>query len=140
MEPVLLVLGAVAIAAVVAGLLSRRTPDPEQNFAPGHVLPRVVDRCDFARPEARWLVAAFVSASCDECAIVAEQVRLLESDDVAVQTLDVTAAEKTHARYRIDAVPIVVLADIDGLVRHGFTGPVSSEELRSALADLQGGQ
>ncbi len=41
-----------------------------------------------------------------------------------------------HRRYDIDAVPILVVADKDGLVRASFAGAVSANELAEALVGL----
>jgi len=45
-----------------------------------------------------------------------------------------------HRRYRIEGVPMVVLADSEGVVRAGFVGSVEGWELEGALAEAQGHQ
>lgn len=136
MERVLLVLGGVLVAGTVAWLVSRLgvRGGPADNTR--HV-PRRVDRLDFVRPEAEWLVAVFTSATCSTCAGVWERARLLESDHVAVQELEFDAAAVLHARYRIDAVPTLVIADRDGEVRRAFLGPTSSADLWAAMAEVR---
>jgi hypothetical protein len=39
-----------------------------------------------------------------------------------------------HERYRIDAVPLVVIADDRGVVRKSFLGPVSATDLWAGVA------
>ncbi len=127
----MLVVGAVLVAAVVATVLGRRTDPPASNT---HNVPRLLDRLDFARPDAPWLVAVFTSATCNTCAGVLERASHLESADVAVQELEVAAAKAIHERYKIDAVPTLVIADAEGDVQQAFLGPVNTADLWAALA------
>jgi hypothetical protein len=101
------------------------------------VLPDRVARRDFARPEAPWLVAVFTSATCDTCAGVWDKARHLGSDQVAVQEVEVAAERGLHQRYRITAVPAVVVADAGGDVRATFLGPVTATDLWATVAELR---
>ena len=134
MDRVVLVVGAVLVAGLVAAVLGRRSDPPASNT---HNVPRLLDRSDFARPEASWLVAVFTSATCNTCAGVLERARHLESADVAVQELEVTATKAVHDRYLIDAVPTLVIADTKGAVQRAFLGPVTTAELWAALAQAR---
>ena len=51
-------------------------------------MPAQLDRDDFARPEAAWLVAVFTSATCHTCADVVAKAGVLATDDVAVDVLE----------------------------------------------------
>ena len=42
-----------------------------------------------------------------------------------------------HARYAIDAAPITVVVDNEGVTRHAFIGAYAAPELWSALAELR---
>ncbi len=134
MDRVFLVLGALAVAGLVAGLLggSRRG-----KYVQSTHIPQLLDRRDFVRPEAPWLVAVFTSETCDTCAGVWERALHLESSSVAVQQLEISAETKLHKRYRIDAVPTLVVADDDGVVQNAFLGPVTSAELWAAVASTR---
>ncbi|NCG23980.1 MAG: hypothetical protein GWP47_07615 [Actinobacteria bacterium] len=134
MDRVFLVLGALAVAGLVAGLLggSRRG-----KYVQSTHIPQLLDRRDFVRPEAPWLVAVFTSETCDTCAGVWERALHLESSSVAVQQLEISAETKLHKRYRIDAVPTLVVADDDGVVHNAFLGPVTSAELWAAVASTR---
>ena len=67
----LLVLLVVAVAAAtLAYLVQRRRPDAP--IRTGWTVPEQLDRRDFARPDAPWLVAVFTSAPCDSCAAVVD--------------------------------------------------------------------
>jgi hypothetical protein len=129
-----LVLAAVAVA--VAAVLQRR----QRVDAPvrtGYAVPDQLDRGDFDRPEAPWLVAVFSSATCRTCAGVWEKARQLASDDVVVQEIEVGQARALHQRYRIEAVPTTVVADVAGVVRASFLGPVTAADLWAEVAELR---
>jgi hypothetical protein len=137
-ERVLLAAVVVVVAVVVAVILERRRPEaPTQgNWA----VPAQLDRADFARPDAPWLVAVFTSATCASCAKAVEQAKVLASDSVAVDEAEVKARPDLHRRYHIDAVPIIVVADAEGVVRTSFTGPPSATDLWAAVATVRDGE
>jgi hypothetical protein len=128
------VLAALAIAVALVVERRRRPPAPTNV---GHTLPQQLDRHDFERPEASWLVAVFTSVTCHTCAAVWDKAKLLASDDVAVQQLEVTSARAVHRKYAIDAVPAVAIADASGAVRAGFLGPVTATDLWATVAELR---
>jgi hypothetical protein len=125
----------VAIAVLVAVVMQRRRPDaPTQ---PTWTVPAQLDRNDFARPAAPWLVAVFTSATCNTCGGVFDKARVLESDVVAVDDVEIGARPDQHRRYGIDAVPTLVVADVDGVVRASFVGPVTATDLWAAVAEAR---
>lgn len=135
MSRLVLALVLVAVAVAIALVLQRRRPDaPTQRQ---WAVPQQLDRGDFAAPATPWLVAVFTSATCGTCARVVQAAEPLASDAVAVQEVEVQAASDLHERYRIDAVPTLVVADADGVVRASYVGPVSASELWSVVADLR---
>ncbi len=125
----------VAGAVVVALVLQRRRPDPPA--AAGWAVPQQVDRADFAEPATPWLVAVFTSATCDACAATVAKAEALRSPSVAVQEVELGAASGLHRRYAIDAVPLLVLADAEGVVRASFVGPPTATDLWAAVADVR---
>ena len=126
----------VVVAAVVAArLLERRRPAPPTRDA--YPVPAQLDRQDFPRPDAPWLFVLFSSRTCDSCGPMVARVCGLESDAVATVQLEAKADKALHDRYRIEGVPMVVLADADGVVRAGFVGSVDTWELEEALAKAQ---
>jgi hypothetical protein len=66
-----------------------------------------------------------------------DKARLLASDDVAVHEVEVGTARDLHERYRISAVPALVVADRDGAVRASFLGPVTATDLWATVAELR---
>ena len=124
------------VAAIVAAVLARRSgPVPESS--PSWTVPAQLDRRDFARPDAPWLVVLFSSVTCEVCASVWERAQIVEGAEVAVQNLEAKADVGLHERYRVDAVPLLLLVDAEGVVRRHFLGPVSASDLWGALAELR---
>jgi len=133
------VLLAVAVVAVVAGvaLVLRRRQRLDAPTQARHSAPVQLDRRDFPRPEAPWLLAVFSSASCHTCADVVRKAQVAACDDVEVVEVEYGAARALHDRYAIDAVPTLVLADGEGVVRVTFLGPVTATDLWAAVAEAR---
>ena len=125
----------VAAAAVAYALRRRRRPAPPTQ--PRATVPAQLDRRDFDRPHTPWLVAVFSSSTCLSCAGTWEKARLLESEAVAVQDVEAVARADLHDRYAITGVPLVVIADADGVVRAAFVGPPTATDLWATLAQLR---
>jgi len=130
---------AVAILAVAVALAwwlehRRVAAPPSQGRA---VAPQQLDRNDFPRPDASWLVVLFTSRHCDSCAGLVDKALPLASDEVGVVEVEYTLQPDLHARYQIDAAPITVLVDREGVNRGSFIGAFSAPELWSALAELR---
>jgi thioredoxin-related protein len=137
MERVLLAVVLAAVVVAVALLLQRRRPDPPSSSGADHSAPPQLDRSDFVRPDAPWLVAVFTSATCSTCADVWAKAEVLASDEVAVQQVEAVQDRALHQRYQVGAVPIVVIADARGVVVDSFLGPVSATHLWAALAEAR---
>jgi hypothetical protein len=135
-ERLVLVVVLVVVAVVIAAIINRRRRPPAPTNVT-HTMPDQLDRADFDRPEAPWLVAVFSSASCTSCRGVWDKARHLDGDEVAVQEIEVGAARALHQRYRITAVPAVVVADAGGVVRACFLGPVTATDLWATVAELR---
>jgi hypothetical protein len=135
-ERLLVALVVVAVAVVVAAVFERRArrDAPTQ---PTWRVPAQLDRADFPRPEAPWLVAVFTSATCDTCAGAASKAAVLACDEVAVVEVEVGAEPALHQRYAIDAVPTLVVADAAGVVQAHFIGPVTATDLWAAVAEVR---
>jgi hypothetical protein len=115
------ILIAVAIVAVAGGVAwwlehRRKVAPPTQGRA---VVPQQLDRRDFPRPDAPWLVVLFTSKQ------------------VSVTEVEWPANRALHERYRIEAAPITVLADADGVTRASFVGAFTATDLWNALAELR---
>lgn len=125
----------VLVAFVAAKLAQRRKPDAPVRT--GWSVPEQIDRADFTRPDAPFLVVAFTSATCDTCRDVMTKAAVLESDAVAVQEAEFVRDRALHERYAIDAVPTVLIADATGVVRKSFLGPTSAPHLWAAVAEVR---
>jgi hypothetical protein len=123
----------VLVAVVVArGLERRRRPDPPARGT--YPVPAQLDRDDFPRPEAPVLMVLFSSATCDGCGPMAAKVAALESEKVATCEVEFNQRGDLHRRYAIEGVPMVVVADAEGIVTAGFVGSVPSSDLEAALS------
>ena len=56
---------------------------------------------------------------------------------MAVGEVEAGARPDLHRRYRIEAVPITVVADRAGVVRASFIGPATATDLWAAVADAR---
>ncbi len=136
MTTALIAVGLALVAVAVAALLARRRPRPMAPPPNWHV-PTSIDRRDFPRPEAPWLVLAFTSATCQTCAAAWTRVRPLGSDDVAVAEVESQRDARLHERYGIDAVPLVLVADAQGAVQAHYLGPFTATDLWGTVAELR---
>ena len=138
MVPILAITIAVgAIAVFTAAVIQRRTQVDAPTQPEAYEVPAMLDRADFERPDAPWLVVVFSSATCLSCQDAWEKAKLLESDDVAVQDVEVATEKELHERYGIDAVPMIVVADDEGVTRASFVGVPTAADLWAALAELR---
>ena len=60
----------------------------------------------------------------------------MASADVAVQEVEFTARRDLHERYNIETVPMLVVADRQGVVRAHFIGTPADGDVESAFAEL----
>jgi len=126
---ILLTVGGVAL------VMRRRPPDaPPRDVYP---VPKQLDRSDFRRPEATWLVALFSSAACDSCRGLDDKLSPLESGDVAICVVDAEHFGALHRRYELAAIPTTVIADHEGVVRRAFVGAFTATDLWAAVAELR---
>lgn len=138
MLPILIVLALVAVAGAVAFVVQRNDPSAAAaEPGPSWTVPTHLDRSDFVRPDAAWLVAVFSSSTCLACQGTWDKAQVLGSPDVAVQSLDSIADKAVHDRYGVDAVPMVLVVDGAGEVRRSFMGEPTATDLWAALAELR---
>jgi hypothetical protein len=124
-----------AVALAVAWWLRRRRPEgPPRDAYP---VPRQLDRRDFPRPDAAWLVAYFSSEACASCQGLGPKVAALESPAIVTCELDFVARRDLHERYDISAIPMIVVADAEGVVRRAFVGATTATDLWASLAELR---
>lgn len=135
MDRVLLALAIIAVAAVAAAVIrSRRPAPPTQGAWP---VPRQLDRRDFEHSEMPWLVAVFTSSTCESCAQAIEKAAVLAAPEVVVVDVPFQTRKDLHQRYGVEAVPTIVMADADGVVRVSFVGTPSATDLWAAAAEAR---
>ncbi len=135
-ERLLLAIALAAVAVLVAWVIQRRQR-PAAPVRTGYSVPTQVDRADFDGPDVPWLVVVFTSATCDVCAGVWEKAKPLASTEVVVQEGEYGAQRDLHDRYRVEAVPSVLVVDADGVVVRSFLGPVTATDLWAAVAEAR---
>jgi hypothetical protein len=126
----------VVVALVVAWLLERRRR-PEKPAGGRALVPQQVDRADFARPDAPWLVVVWTSRACDSCRGLIDKVMPLASDDVAVVEVEFQTARELHRRYGIEAAPVTIVVDDRGVTRASFAGAFAATDLWGTVAGLR---
>jgi hypothetical protein len=126
----------VVLVAVAYWLERRRRADvPTQSTV--HT-PEQLDRHDFEQPDTPWLVVLFTSTTCDSCAGLMDKAAPLASDDVAVEEVEYFAQRALHERYHVNAAPLTLVADKEGVVRASFVGAFNATELWNRVAELRG--
>lgn len=135
-ERLIIVVGVIAIAVIVAFVVQRRRPDPPTQAR--WSVPSQLDRSEFPQPETQWLVVVFTSKTCDACEGTVEKAKVMACAEVAVAEVEFSDQPDLHKRYDIDAVPTMVIADGQGIVRASFVGPPVASELWAAMSDLRG--
>ena len=136
MERVIVAVVIVIVVGIIA-VVARRRRVPDAPTQRRFSAPEQLDRSDFARPDALWLVAVFSSATCDVCAQVVAKATVLECADVAVVDVEYSTDRALHERYSIDAVPTLVVADAQGVVVSSFLGPMTATDLWAAVANAR---
>jgi len=132
-DKALLVIGSIAIAAMVSMILGRhRIAGPTPN---AHHIPDQLSLGDFPEADGNWLVVVFSSAKCETCSGVVDTITKLARPEVSTREITVERHADLHSRYRIDGVPTTVIADPTGLVHRSFLGPVNQQALSRALDD-----
>lgn len=124
-----------AIVVALATTLNKRRPEPPTQTT--WQTPQQLDRSEFAAPHQPFLVALFVSETCDTCAGMIPKVEILRSETVAVDVVWFQTDKDRHLRYNIDAVPTTLIADREGVVVKSFVGPASAADLWAAVAETR---
>lgn len=128
--------GLFLVLAGVALVMERRRRRDAPSQGRG-VVPAQLDRADFLRPDAPWLVVLFTSAACESCEGLYDKAAPLASDDVAVAEVRFPADRALHERYQIDAAPLTLVADAQGIVHASILGAFNATDLWNAVAALR---
>ena len=131
---VLIGLAVLVVAGGLAWVLEHRRRDRSSPIRDPYPVPRQLTRADFPIPEAPWLVALFSSTTCDGCAVMRDRVEALASPMVATVDVSFQSDRVLHDRYEISGVPMVLIADREGVVQRAFLGAVSATDLWAAVA------
>jgi hypothetical protein len=135
-ERLLIAAALVVVAAAVAFVLNRRRPQaPTQGRVP---VPAQLDRADFPDADKPWLLVVWTSKTCESCEQATAKARVLRSDTIGYVEVPWQDHKDLHARYGIEDVPLIVLADHEGVVRTSFVGAPEFGDLVSAVSAATG--
>ncbi|MBF82545.1 MAG: hypothetical protein CL522_03995 [Actinobacteria bacterium] len=127
-----LLLGAFAI--VVAYIANnRRTDSPS---VPKSSLPIQVDRNDFDKPDKEWLLVFFSSESCSSCIQVREVLKDITLNSIHIQEVNFPQEKNLHTRYAIDSVPIVLIANSEGVIIWSYAGVPPNDLVENLISTL----
>ena len=135
MERILIAAALIVVAVAVAVVLQRRRPQPPTQSR--WAVPTQLDRDDFAGADHPWLVAVFTSATCESCGRATAKASVLASPAVAYEEIPYQSRRDLHDRYGIEAVPCIVVADDEGVVRASFIGVPTATDLWAAVAEAR---
>jgi hypothetical protein len=126
----------VVIGVAVALVLERRRPAPPTQSR--WAVPTQLDRDDFSdRGAVPWLVAVFTSSTCESCGRATAKAAVLASPLVAYEEVPYQSRKDLHERYHVEAVPCIVVADPEGVVRASFIGVPTATDLWAAVAEAR---
>jgi hypothetical protein len=141
-ERVLIAAALVVVAAAVAFVINRRRPQPptQGRAAARDVVPvpAQLDRADFPEADKPWLLVVWTSRTCESCAKATAKASVLRSDTVGYVEVPWQDRRDLHDRYGVEDVPLLVLADEEGVVRTSFVGAPEFGELVTAVATARG--
>ena len=127
-----LLLGAFAIiVAYIAN--NRRTDSPS---VPKISLPIQVDRNDFDMPDMQWLLVFFSSESCSSCIQVREILSGIPMNSIHIQEVSFPQGKNLHNRYAINSVPIVLIANLEGVVIWSYAGVPPNDLIENLISTL----
>ena len=127
-----LLLGAFAISvAYIAN--NRRTDSPS---VPKSSLPIQVDRNDFEMPGMKWLLVFFSSESCSSCIQVREILSDIPLNSIHIQEVSFPQEKNLHTRYAINSVPIVLIANLEGVVTWSYAGVPPNDLIENLISTL----
>ena len=136
MERLVLVVVLVAVALVVAAVIRKRQPDAPIGAKDWEV-PAQLDRADFIEPDKPWLVAVFTSNTCDSCAAATAKASVVAGENVAYEVVPWQERKALHERYGVEVVPMILVADREGVVQRSFIGVPSATDLWAAVAEAR---
>lgn len=133
----LLIAASIATVVAVVALLLRRARRADAPTQQAWNVPTQLDPADLSVGDAEWSIAVFTSGTCHVCADVTAKAEALRSRRVAVREIEYGSDRSLHDKYRIDAVPTLVVCDRLGVVHHSILGPVTATDLWAAVARVR---
>jgi thioredoxin-like negative regulator of GroEL len=82
-------------------------------------------------------VAVFTSQTCASCEAALAKAAVLASREVAFQDVSYQVRKDLHQRYGIETVPMILVADLAGVVKASFIGAPPAADLWASLAEVR---
>ncbi|GIU85320.1 MAG: hypothetical protein KatS3mg008_2095 [Acidimicrobiales bacterium] len=126
--------GAVLTAAVVGataalvGLVLRRRGSQDAGLDL-HGVPVHLEPADLGLSPSEWALVVFTDSECASCASTVRSAREKTAGRVALVEVDYRIRPDLHEKYRVDAVPMLLLVADDGTVDSWFVGPPTDHDL-----------
>ena len=139
--PLALILGAVAC---VVALVAARRRGRWRGVLAAPDIPATIDRAAFEAAGLGaagkvWLVATFTDRACRTCASTLERLGPLAGPGVELVEVEAARHRALHDTYRVDAVPLTLVADADGAVIAWILGPPTAADIASVRRTLTRG-
>jgi len=106
--------------------------------APSRAMLRAVgfESEDFEKPQGKWLLIFFSSDTCNSCNNVRSLINDLTDDSFHIQEIEFPKRKDLHQRYGINSVPIVLIANEEGVVIWSFAGVPPSDLISDVVSSL----
>lgn len=132
-----LIAASIALVVSSVALLVRRSRRVDAPTQKTWNVPTQIDPSDLLSGSAEWSIAVFTSGICHVCGDVVAKAEALRSHKVSVHEIEYETDRAVHEKYRIDAVPTLVVCDHQGVVRYSVLGPVTATDLWAAVARVR---
>lgn len=119
-------------AAAAVGLLLRRRGS-QHGGLDLHGVPVRLEPADLGLSPSEWTLVVFTDSECASCASTVAAAREMTAGRVALVEVDYRVRSDLHEKYRVDAVPTLLLVGDDGIVDSWFVGPPADEDLAEML-------
>ena len=138
--PLALILG--AVACLVALVASRRRGRWRGVLASPEI-PAAIDLAAFGPSGdeplgGAWLVATFTDRSCRSCASTMARLAPLAGPQVTLVEVDAARHRELHDLYKVDAVPLTLVADATGAVAAWILGPPTAADIATVRGVIGG--
>ena len=125
-----------ALLAALAWWLERRRRHDAPTQSPA-LAPTQLDRADFPRPTRRGSSCCSRRARATRARVCTTRPPRSSRTTSRSPRSSTSRNPALHERYHVDAAPMTLVADADGVVRSSFVGAFAAPDLWTAVAELR---